>query len=222
MIKVFSHPRVIYVFLIIMSSLGCIFSSQNSKISIPIFPDLTVKDALESLPSSKLIKVSESPLDANSSDRHFSPLYSYFFKDSSRLLIVNARVKKRDDFKIETYGLLTKGIDQIYLENSRFISSPNSLRAFVDKKPVYQSCIIPGSNQLNDIDVRLNPLTSFIERKSNSSKNVITRVFGIDRKRDYSCFIITFFPNANLSEDEQLKDWKTILTKLQQVLASRV
>jgi hypothetical protein len=205
-----------------MSFSACIFSSQNSKISIPSFPNPTVSDALESLPSSRLIRVSESNLDANSSDRNFSPLYSYLFNDSSRLLIVNARVRKRDDFKIETYGLLTKGVDQIYLENSRFISNPNSLRAFVDKKPVYQSCIIPGSNQLSDIDVRLTPLTSFIQRESGSSKNLITRVLGIDRKRDYSCFIITFFPNANLSEDEQLREWTTILKKLQNVLASRV
>lgn len=218
----FFQPRVMYVFLIFMSSLACIVSSQNSKISVPPFPDTKMRNALASLPTSKLIKASESSLDANSSDRSFSPLYSYLFNNSSRLLIVNARVRKRDDFKIETYGQLTKGIDPIYLENSRFISNPNSLKSIVDNKTVYQSCIIPGSNKLSDIDVRLNPLASYIARESNQSKNVMTRILGLEKKKDYSCFVVTFYPNGNFSEDEQLREWTTILKSLQQVLANRV
>lgn len=174
-----------------------------------------------SISASKLVNVSRINSDADTSDRMLSPIYLYRFDDFSRILAVNVRVKKRDDFKLETYGLLSKGVKQIYLENSRLLGGPPfSLYSVVDNKPVYQSCIIPGSKSLNDIDVRLVPLTSLIAKKSNSSRSILSRFLGLSEKRDYSCIVVTFFPDGKISEAAHQEKWTLILTTLQKSLAT--
>lgn len=212
-----------YRLLIIASIFGCLVSSQNSALTIPTLPEEHIKKALASMPSSKLINVSRINPEANTSDRMLSPILVYTFDDSSRLLAVNVRVKKRDDFKLETYGLLAKGIKQIYLENSRLIGGPPfSLKSIVENKTVYQSCIIPGSKDLNDIDVRLAPLTSFIAKNSDSSKSFLSKFLGLSKRRDYSCVVVTFFPDGTISEDAQLRKWTSILSTLQKSLGSNL
>jgi hypothetical protein len=217
----FEAVKRIYLLLIFASVFGCLVSSQNSVLSVPTLPEEKIRRALVSIPSSKLINISRINSNANTSDRMLSPIYLYRFDDFSRILAVNVRVKKKDDFKLETYGLLAKGVKQIYLENSRLLGGPPfSLYSVVDNKPVYQSCIIPGSQSLNDIDVRLVPLTSLIAKKSNNSRSILSRFSGLSEKRDYSCIVVTFFTDGKISEAAQLKKWTLILTKLQKSLAS--
>jgi|688.fasta_scaffold243535_3 hypothetical protein len=212
----------IYLFLIVSSAIGCLLSSQSSSISKPTYPESKIKPALLSLSSSKLINSFAKVLDDSTSDRKVSSLYTYNYDDSSRLLIVNVRVKRRDDFKLEAYGLLSKGLKDIYLENSRLIGGPPFyLKSMINNQPVYQSCIIPGSRELDEIDVRLIPLTSVIEEKSEISRNIFSKLIGSSIKNDYSCFVITFFPDKKLNENDQLQKWNTLLSNLQQILLGK-
>lgn len=212
----------IYLFLIVSSAIGCLVSSQGSSISKPTYPESEIKPALLSLSSSKLINSYAKVLDDSTSDRKTSSLYTYNYDDSSRLLIVNVRVKRRDDFKLEAYGLLSKGLKDIYLENSRLIGGPPFyLKSMINNQPVYQSCIIPGSRELDEIDVRLFPLTSVIEKKSEISRNIFSKLIGSSIKSDYSCIVITFFPDKKLDENDQLQKWNTLLSHLQQILLGK-
>ena len=191
------HIRRYYIVLISLSLLACGFSYYRSGISSPGFPAL-LTPTLEALTSVDPPQSSKSiQLDAESSDRKLSPATQYIFPDGSRLYAVMIRVRKRDDFKIETYGLLTKGIDQIYIRSPLFNSSiPYSMIGLIKGVETLQTCVIPGTTDLDQVNVQLFPLLSQADRRAGSTQSLLSKFLGTDDRSDYSCLVLTFQPKS--------------------------
>lgn len=158
----------------------------------------------------------------DSSDRKPSPMYVYKFSDGSEIRSAMVRVKKRDDFKIETYGLLTKNLDPIYIRNP--ISSPlfsNSAVGNIDTKKSIQTCIVPLTTRYDQADIRLQSLTDSVENlKPNSANFFSDKILGRKRPIDYSCLVLTYFPGAKqtIHEKAQLEEWKALVNRVQKAM----
>jgi hypothetical protein len=105
------------------------------------------------------------------------------------------RIRKRDDFKIETYGLLTKGIDPIYIESPSFNNTvPYSMLGLIDGKEALQTCVITGSSQ-----------------------SLASKLLGTDDRSDYSCLVLTYHPKSVKKASEA---WTSIIENVQIALSS--
>ena len=194
MIKDLKRP---YVVLFLFAFSACIISYFRSGISSPSFPPLLTSMLNTSDIGARLVSSESLQLAEDTSDRKLSSAKRYKFHDGSQLYAVMVRVRKRDDFKIETYGLLTKGIDHIYIESPTFVSSiPYSMIGLIDGVKSLQTCIIPGTSDLEQVNVQLFPLLSQADRMSGSSQSILSKLLGTDDRSDYSCLVLTFQPKS--------------------------
>lgn len=178
-----------------------------------------MQKALIDIGSGSLISTSTTKLDKDSSDRTASSLHTYNYSDGSKLLAAIVRVRKRDDFKIETYGLLTKDIDQIYLKNSIISpSTPPSLSGMIGQDKYIQTCVIPGTRDIKDSDFRLDNLTAIVEKVNPGSDSLLDKIMGTKKHIDYSCLVLTYKP-ATDSAIIPPKNWPIIIKEIQKVLS---
>jgi hypothetical protein len=148
-----------------------------------------------------------------------SPIHEYTFRDGSKLLAVMVRIRKRDDFKIETYGLLTKGIDPIYIEYPTFNNTvPYSMVGIIDGKDSLQTCIVPGTTNLDQVNVQLFPLLAQADRLAGSSQSLASKFLGTDDRSDYSCLVLTYKPKTVKGASVA---WTSIIRNVQIALSSR-
>lgn len=204
-----------YVFMLVISLAACIYAVLKPGITSPLYPDAKMNRALRNINSRSLISSKKTVLDKDSSDRKVSPLFTYDYDDGSQILATIIRVRKRDDFKIETYGLLTKNIDPIYIKNSNIIlSNPPSIQGFIGKNKFIQTCIIPNSTRLEDSDFRLANLTATVERLNPHNNTLLSKILGTKKIIDYSCLVFTYKPGQNLNEMPP-KDWQEIVRNVQ-------
>jgi hypothetical protein len=208
----------VYSFSVILALTACIYALLKPGISSPIYPKEKMDQALKAISSEPLISSSETKLDKDSSERKFSALYTYNYKDGSKVLATIARVKKRDDFKIETYGLLTKNIDPIYLKSPSFVNSiPASLSGMIGKDKYIQTCIVPKSTKLDENDFRLNNLTSIVEKLNPRPNTLMDKVMGTKKNIDYSCLVLTYKP-ARTTNKFPPANWEAIVMNVQAAL----
>jgi hypothetical protein len=211
------HINRFYVILILLSLLASCYSFFKARISIPLYPSpLSNTFTNDTLISHSTIT---SDLDKNTSDRMLSNIHEYNFADGSRLLAVMARVRKRDDFKIETYGLLTKGIDSIYINSPSFSNTiPYSMTGRVNGRESIQTCIIPGTTQLDQVNVQLFPLLFQADRLSGlNQSSIVSKFLGTEGHTDYSCLVLTYQPKTlgRTAEDT----WISIIKDAQMALS---
>ncbi|MFN9070565.1 MAG: hypothetical protein ACK54Z_04370 [Cyanobacteriota bacterium] len=208
-----------YFLFLFLAFSACMYVLVKPGISKPFHPTLKLKDteALRFHHGSKLVSSESINLNKDTSDRKLSRLETYDFSDGSQLLSLMVRVRKEGDFKIEGYGLLTKNIDQIYMENSTFSNAiPYSMIGILNNKKAYQTCIVPSSTNINQVDVRLAPLTSMVKKSSQSDANrFLLKLFGLERMQDYSCLVLTYIPPANSNDDTNAKLWASLVQYLQ-------
>jgi hypothetical protein len=208
-----------YLVFIFLSFFGCIYALLKPGISKPVLPPLKLPDSdiLSDKPGLRLVSSENIELNKDTSDRKLSRLETYTFSDGSQLLSVMVRVRKQGDFKIEGYGLLTKNIDQIYMESSSFSNSiPYSMMGILNNKKAYQTCIVPSSSSIDQVDVRLAPLTSIIKKSSQSETNrLLLKVLGHERMQDYSCLVLTYKPSTEFNADSSFKSWTSIVQNVQ-------
>jgi len=210
--------RFTYVSMVFLSGFAFIYALLKPGITSPIYPSVEIEKALGKIDSASLISFKKVILNNDTSDRKLSPLFRYMYDDGSQILATMVRVRKRDDFKIETYGLLTKNIDPIYIRNSSFINStPPSMAGLIDKVESIQTCVIPKTTQLEQSDVRLNSLTSTVERLSPQSNTLLTKVLGTKKDVDYSCLVVTYMPSRKFQRLPS-NNWVTIVKKVQEAL----
>jgi hypothetical protein len=181
----------VYVFSVLLALSACIYAVFKPGISPPIFPEASMRNALNHIGNESLTSTSKRTLNKDSSDRTTSFLYTYNYSDGSKIMAVMVRVKKRDDFKIETYGLLTKNIDPIYIKNSTIVpSTPPSLSGVIGKDKFIQTCIVP------------------------KTRNII----GLKKHIDYSCLVLTYKPAID-SLGLPPKNWPILIRKVQDVFS---
>ena len=210
---------------LLVSSIGfSVYSLLRPGLSAPRYPATKMYQELSQIDGKKLITTSMTTLENDSSDRKASPLYVYRYSDGSEVRAAMVRVKKRDDFKIETYGLLTKNLAPLYIPNP--ISNPNfpniAFGKIKDSKSI-QTCIIPHTTRLDQTDIRLPALTSTVEDLNPTTSNFIhDKVLGRTRPLDYSCLVLTYIPPSNKNSFDiksQLEDWKKYVTKAQEAMS---
>ena len=207
-----------YVFLALLGLFACFYSYYRSGISSPVFPSL-LTSKLKALSSGDQLVLSKTfSLTEDTSDRKLSQVTRYTFHDGSQLFAVMVRVRKRDDFKIETYGLLTKGIDLIYIQSPFFSSAiPYSMKGSIKGVKTLQTCVIPGTTKLEQANVQLFPLLSEADRLAGSSKSILSKLLGTDDRSDYACLVLTFQPN---SIQTSIKHWQAIVNAAQLSMSS--
>jgi hypothetical protein len=208
----------VYGSLLFLSLSACLYSYFKPGIFSPTYPAQSIKEALGSLDSEPLTSATQETLDKDTSDRKLSPLYTYKYSDGSQVLGVLVRVRKRDDFKIETYGMLTKDIEEIYIKNPRFTAMvPYSLIGSLNQKNSIQTCIVPQSTKLDDVDIRLSNLISSAESLHPQSFSLTDKLLGLKKDIDYACLVLTYQP---ASQDQTLTSnrWKTIVKNVQTAL----
>lgn len=210
----------VYGSLLVVASFFSVYSLLKPGIETPDFPK-QLSRILNKVGTSKITSSKKLDFTKDSSDRKFSPIYKFSYEDGSNILATMVRVRKRDDFKIETYGLLTKNIDPIYLKNSTFIDTiPPSHVGSVGKNKFVQTCIIPGSTKLSDSDFRLAGLTSTVERLNPRKKNLLDKFLGTVESIDYSCLVLTYqYPSASMTEPP--KNWSEIVSSVQKALSTK-
>lgn len=212
----------IYSLFIILSVTGCIYALLKPGISKPILPPLKLTDSyiLGDQPGLRLVSSENIDLNKDTSDRKLSLLQTYTFQDGSQLLSVMVRIRKQGDFKIEGYGLLTKNIDPIYMDSSTFSNSiPYSMIGILNNKKAYQTCIVPSSSSIDQVDVRLAPLTSIIKKSSETETNrLLLKFLGQERIQDYSCLVLTYKPSAKINADSSSKSWRSIVQNVQRYI----
>ncbi|MFN9546478.1 MAG: hypothetical protein ACK6AD_05330 [Cyanobacteriota bacterium] len=215
-----SHPSLIKVYtsVALLSLIACIYAYFKPGISSPIYPDKKMRIALKQIGGESLVSSRSISLNKDTSDRKLSPLFIYNFENGSKILTAIVRVKKRDDFKIETYGLLTKNIEQIYLKNTTFtdVVSP-SITGSVGNTQYIQTCIVPKSTKVEESDVRLSNLISIVERLNPRSDTLLAKIMGNKKNIDYSCMVITFKPASGLKVMPS-QEWKEIIKHAQEAL----
>jgi hypothetical protein len=209
----------VYSSLLFLSLSACLYSYFKPGILSPIYPEEKLKTALSKLDTYTLTSASHTTLDKDTSDRKLTPVYTYTYSDGSKVLGTLVRVKKRDDFKIETYGLLTKDIEQIYLKNPRFTDLiPYSLIGSIDERNSIQTCIVPKTTKLGEVDIRLSNLTSSAESLHPQSFSLANKFLGTKKNIDYACLVLTYQP---ISKDQKLNfnRWTTIVRNVQDSLS---
>lgn len=207
-----------YIPMVFLSLAACIYAYFKPGISTPRYPDTAMKKALAKINSASLTSETKIDLKKDTSDRKLSPLFTYNYSDGSRVLGTVARVKKRDDFKIETYGLLTKNIDPIYLRSPSFVDSiPHSITGLIGNRKSIQTCIIANTTRIEDNDIRLSALTSTLEDLTPHSNTLFDRILGTKKHIDYSCLVLTYLPPKSAAKIPN-KDWINIVTNAQQAL----
>jgi hypothetical protein len=209
-----------YLFVLFVCSIFTIYTVLKPGISSPPYPE-KLDQFFKQIGSSQLTSTTQIKFKKNSSDRTTSPIYKYSYDDGSKILATIVRVRKKDDFKIETYGLLTKNIDPIYLKNSSFVNTtPPSHSGVVGKNKFIQTCVIPGSSKLADSDFRLAPLTATVERLNPRKKSLLDRFLGTAKSIDYSCLVLTYQIPAS-SNQIPPQNWQTIVSNVQDALKSQ-
>jgi hypothetical protein len=209
----------IYSLAVFLALMACIYAFLKPGISSPDFPEIRMKKALNEIGTESLISTSKTVLNKDSSDRTVSPLHTYRYSAGSKVLAAMVRVKKRDDFKIETYGLLTKNIDQIYLKNSNvLLSIPPSLHGMIGKDKYIQTCVVPKTTNVEESDFRLDNLTTIVEKLNPASDRLLDKIMGTKKHIDYSCLVLTYKP-ANNSVRMPPENWTKIIKNVQAALS---
>jgi hypothetical protein len=212
--------RHIYLFVLFFSLLACIYSFFVPGISKPDFPSTIMRDRFLHLNSHNLLSVKGSKAAEDTSDRKISTTYSYSYTDGSNVIATVVRVRKRDDFKIETYGLLTKGISTLYIKNPRMTNSiPHSIYGSLNNRDSFQTCIIPGTKTLDKVDIRLNSLTANVEDMDTTRNNLFSKVLGTEKVQDYSCLVLIYQPSPLANPSERSSTWNSIIELAQMALA---
>lgn len=208
-----------YLILIALALLASGYSYFKTGISSPVYPSILTSRLLALDSIEPPISTSSKLLDEDTSDRMLSPMHQYTFRDGSKLLAVMVRIRKRDDFKIETYGLLTKGIEPIYIKSPSFNNAvPYSMLGVINGKEALQTCVIPGTTKLDQVNVQLFPLLSQAEQLAGSSQSLSSKFLGTDDRSDYSCLVLTYHPK---SVKGATKAWTSIIENAQLALSSR-
>ncbi|MEB3318200.1 MAG: hypothetical protein VKO39_08705 [Cyanobacteriota bacterium] len=207
-----------YIVLVFLSAVASFYVFFKPGILSPVYPEEKMKRSLTTIDSATLISSTKKAVNKDSSDRKLSPVYTYNYSDGSKILAAKVRVRKRDDFKIETYGLLTKNIDPIYLKNSSFVKVvPPSLSGMIGNDKFIQTCVIPKSKQVEDSDFRLDNLLSTVERLNPTADSLFDKFLGTKKNIDYSCLVITYKPASNVKTLPP-DNWKQIIRSVQTVL----
>jgi hypothetical protein len=189
-------------------------------ISTPEYPDQKLINSLRRIGSSSLVSTNRINVEKNSSDRSSSPIFTYTYDDGSKLLANLVRVRKRDDFKIETYGLLTKNIEPVYLKNSSYINIiPPSHMGTVGKDKFIQTCVVPKGKYLSDSDYRLSNLTAIVERLNPANNTIYDRILGTKKNIDYSCLVLTYRLPVDV-KDRSFTHWQEVVRNVQKALGS--
>jgi hypothetical protein len=210
-----------YTPMVIISLASCIYAYFKPGIISPSFPNVEMKKALTTVNSATLLSETKTPLDKDTNDRKLSPLFTYSYNDGSKILAVIARVSKKDDFKIETYGLLTKNIEPIYLKNSSFINSiPHSIIGMLGKTKSIQTCIIPKTTRIEESDIRLSALNSTLEKLNPRSNSLSDKILGNKKHIDYSCLVLTYIPQQS-HQKIPTENWIVIVKNVQRALLSQ-
>jgi hypothetical protein len=208
----------VYVSTLFISLAACIYSYFKPGITVPQYPEKEMKEALIRINSASLISTKTTTLGSGTSDRQVSSLFTYSYDDGSKVLAAIVRVKKRDDFKIETYGLLTKNLEPIYLKSPNFIdSAPYAVSGMIGKKKAIQTCIIPKTTDIKSGDIRLANLTTTLEDLTPHSNTIVDRIVGSRYNIDYSCLVLTYVP-AGLNFETPPKEWPLIAKNVQSAL----
>lgn len=212
--------RHIYLFLLFLSLLACIYSFFVPGILKPDFPSSRMRGKFLQLNSHNLLSVKEITAADDNSDRKLSTTYNYSYSDGSNIIATVVRVRKRDDFKIETYGLLTKGISALYIKNPRMTNSiPHSIYGSLNNRDSFQTCIIPGSQTLDQVDIRLNSLTANVEDLDTAASNLFSKVLGTEKVHDYSCLVLIYQPSPLANPSERSSTWNSIIELAQMALS---
>lgn len=209
-----------YIILIALSLLACLYSFAIPGIVAPPFPTSQVSEALKGEGSDRLLKVIEKGLDQDSSDRKLSKLYTYTYRDGSKILAIMVRVRKRDDFKIETYGQLTKNIKDIYISDPTSTNTvPYSVEGLLESRSSIQTCIVPGTAKLEQADVRLDGLLSSVDTVAPKQKSYLAKVLGTEPKEDFACLVLTYQPSSLVKQGNIKRSWSSIIGRVQSALA---
>lgn len=197
-----------------------LYSMLKPGITTPEYPVSKMRNAINQIGSASLISTSQEKMTDDSSDRRHSPLFRYKYTDGSQILATVVRVKKRDDFKIETYGLLTKNLSPIYIQNQQFSGSPPySIFGILGDHQSIQTCIYPGTDNLSKADIRLNELTgTAVALTPNQKVSIISKIIGSHKAVDYSCLVLTY-KSANESVMKKQHKWREIVGNVQSSLA---
>jgi hypothetical protein len=207
-----SNQKLIYILLALSALFACAYSYSKTSINSPTFPSLFTSKLKASM-NNRLISSKSFDLDKDTSDRKLSKVTRYDFRDGSHLFAVMVRVRKRDDFKIETYGLLTKGIDLLHIKSPLFNNKvPYSMMGLIKGLNSIQTCIIPGTSTLDQVNVQLFPLLSEADRLTGSNQSISSKILGIDDRSDYSCLVLTFQPK---SIEGAQNEWQSIIRAAQ-------
>jgi hypothetical protein len=212
--------RYIYIFTLLSSLLASFYSLVVPGISKPIFPSGKMRENLLQLdlPSLESFKKTDNAKD--SSDRKLSSIYHYRFSDGSDLYATLVTVRKRDDFKIETYGLLTKGISELYIKNPRMTNSvPYSIYGLINNRDALQTCIIPGTAKLDQVDIRLSSLTASVKNLNTSASSIPSKLLGIEEALDYTCLVLTYLPSNVSNPSDRSRTWNSMIELAQLALA---
>jgi hypothetical protein len=212
----------IYILLISFSLLACLYSLIIPGIGTPTYPVLKLGESLKSIHNDQLLRVVDKDLDQDSSDRKLSKLYTYEYGDGSKILSIMVRVRKRDDFRIETYGQLTKNIKQIYILNPTSTNTvPYSLQGLLGSKQSIQTCIVPGTSNSAQADVRLDGLLTSAASTAPRERDYLAKILGTEAQDDYSCLVLTYQPSSlNKAKEVGLQSsWSSIIGKVQSALA---
>ena len=212
-----NNQKLIYILLTLSALFACAYSYIRTSIDSPPFPSLFTSKLKASM--NDTFKSSKSfDLDNDTSDRKLSKVTRYEFRDGSHLFAVMVRVRKRDDFKIETYGLLTKGIDLLHIKSPLFSNNvPYSMIGSIKGVNSIQTCIIPGTTSLEQVNVQLFPLLSEADRIIGSNQSIFSKILGMDDRSDYSCLVLTFQPK---SIEGAKNEWQSIIRAAQLSMSS--
>jgi hypothetical protein len=215
------HLNRYYIIMLSLAFLATLHSLVKPGISSPLYPTILSEKFNRTDILKSALPVTTKELRQDTSDRKFSKLYEYNFADGSRLFAVMVRVRKRDDFKIETYGLLTKNVDPIYIRSPIPSNSiPFSMIGTVHGRKTFQTCVIPGTTQLGQVNVQLFPLLTQADKLAvhSHSQSLFSKFFGTDDKSDYSCLVLTYQPKT--SGRVSRETWVSIISNAQLALAS--
>lgn len=211
--------QIYYVFLLILGTVSTAYISLRTTIEKPRYPDVKLKRSLEKLGAATISSVKRQDIKKDSSDRKLSDLYTYKFSDGSTIHAVIVRVAKKDDLKIEGYGLLTKDIPSIYIKYPRFTDKvPFSMVGAIDNKMSYQTCLIPKTEKLDQVDVRLFPLRDTVSKIAKHEKSFSSRILGSMHATDLSCLVVTYQPNQSAASHLVSNAWTSLLQSLQSSL----
>jgi hypothetical protein len=146
-------------------------------------------------------------------DISHSPIVSLKINPDSTLILANAQVRDRADFRI---SFITDSVKSLKLDPSAIQSNqpPFSLSEQTKTGNTFQTCFVSGNSSTSHFGINQDQLSLAVDKVKSIEENLgLKRFFGLRPSRRYQCMLVTLKSTSPRQESYQL--WLDLLNKIQ-------